>query len=258
MPSDAEGTVGLIAAEEAGSSALAEAFQALGSDVRVRILKELLGGERDISELVGATALRSGSVRYHLNILIGEGLVEKFTRHHEGDVGRPPIRYRLRPAGVVQGIPFRQYRLLAEVLLGVILESLPPEDRDRALYAAGKQVGQQLIDAVAGEAEVSYWDPDLFVRVFLGDALPRMGSLTTVMEQGEDFVQYRAMTCPFQELALKRPRMICDAFDTGFHEGVAERLGSQVRFTRLACIGHGDPYCEYALRWVAPLRGQSE
>ncbi|MFQ5907762.1 MAG: helix-turn-helix transcriptional regulator [Thermoplasmata archaeon] len=235
--------------EEVGSSALAEAFQALGSDVRVRILKELLQGVRDTSELIRATGLRSGSVRYHLNILIAEGLVERFTRHQEGDVGRPPIRYRLRPAGITQGIPFRQYRLLSEVLLGVIRESLPPDEQDRALYAAGKQVGQQLIDGVAGEADVGEWDPELFVRVFLQDALPRMGSLTTVMDQTEGFVRYRLMTCPFQELALKRPSMICDSFDTGFHEGVAEKLGSQVRHKRLACIGHGDPYCEYALRW---------
>ncbi len=258
MAPDAEGPAALLEAEETGSSALAEAFQALGSDVRVRILKELLRGVRDTSELVRATGVRSGSVRYHLNILIGEGLVEKFTHHQEGDLGRPPVRYRLRPGGIAQGIPFRQYRLLSEVLLDVIRQSLPPEEQVRALYAAGKQVGQQLIDGVASEAEVAEWDSDLFVRVFLGDALPRMGSLITVMDQAEDFVQYRAMTCPFQELALKRPRMICDSFDKGFHEGLAERLGSQVRFKRLACIGHGDPYCEYALRWDVPSRGQSE
>ncbi|MCJ2532075.1 MAG: winged helix-turn-helix domain-containing protein, partial [Candidatus Thermoplasmatota archaeon] len=83
-----------LEAEQTGSSALAEAFQALGSDVRVRILKELLRGEQDTSALVGATGLRPGSIRYHLNILVGEGLVEKFIRHQEGDVGRPPIRYR--------------------------------------------------------------------------------------------------------------------------------------------------------------------
>ncbi len=249
MSSDTEGTAGLLEAEKTGSSPLAKAFQALGSDVRVRILKELLRRERDVSELVRATDLRSSSVRYHLNILIGEGLVEKFTLHQEGDLGRPPVRYWLRAGGIAQAIPLRQYRLLSEVLLEVIRDSLPPEEQERALYEAGKQVGQQLIDGVASEAEVAEWDSDLFVRVFLGDALPRMGSLITVTNQAEDFVQYRAMTCPFQELALKRPRMICDSFDKGFHEGMAERLGSQVRFTRLACIGHGDPYCEYRLRW---------
>jgi predicted ArsR family transcriptional regulator len=249
MAPDNRGPVALMDAEETGSAALAEAFQALGSDVRVRILKELLQGERDTSQLVQATGLRSGSVRYHLNILISEGLVEKFTRHQEGDVGRPPIRYRLRAAGVAQGIPFRQYRLLSEVLLSVISETLPREEQDRALYAAGKQVGQQLIGGIAAEASVAEWDPGLFVQVFLHGALPRMGSLTTVMDQDEDSVRYRAMTCPFQELALKRTRMICDTFDKGFHEGVAESLGSQVRHKRLACIGHGDPYCEYALRW---------
>lgn len=252
MTPDTDGPVARMKAEETGSAALAEAFQALGSDVRVRILKELLRGERDTSQLVGATRLRSGSVRYHLNILISEGLVEKFTRHQEGDVGRPPIRYRLRAAGVAQGIPFRQYRLLSEVLLGVIHETLPAKEQDQALYAAGRQVGQQMMEGIAAEASVAEWDPGLFVQVFLQGALPRMGSLTTVMEQDEDLVRYRAMTCPFQELALKQTRMICDSFDKGFHEGVAESLGSQVRFRRLACIGHGDPYCEYRLRWHEP------
>jgi predicted ArsR family transcriptional regulator len=252
MPPDAEAAARLLEDEQIGSSALAEAFQALGSDVRVRMLKELLQGERDISELIQATGLRSGSVRYHLNILIGDGLVEKFTRHQEGDVGRPPLRYRLRPAGIAQGLPLRQYRLLSEVLLDVIRGSLSPAEQERALYGAGKQVGRRLIEAVASEADVAEWDADLFVRVFLQEALPRMGSLTTVVDRTEAAVQYRAMTCPFQELAVRRPSMICDAFDSGFHEGVAESLGSQVRFKRLACIGHGDPYCEYALRWQEP------
>ncbi len=252
MAPDAEGPVAPLEAEQTGSSALAEAFQALGSDVRVRILKELLRGEQDTSALVGATGLRPGSIRYHLNILVGEGLVEKFIRHQEGDVGRPPIRYRLRPVGIAQGIPLRQYRLLSEVLLGVIRRSLPPEERGKALYAAGKQVGRRLIEGVATEANVAEWDPGLFVRLYLQGALPRMGSLTTVMDQTEGVVRYRAMTCPFQELALKLTSMICDSFDAGFHEGVAEKLGSQVRFRRLACIGHGDPYCEYRLRWEEP------
>ena len=104
----------------AGRRPLAEAFQTLGSDARLKILKELLRGEQAIAELAAAVGLQPVTVRYHLNVLIGDGLVENLTSHRDGDVGRPPVRYRLRREGIIRGSPPRQYEMLAEVLLVII------------------------------------------------------------------------------------------------------------------------------------------
>jgi len=240
------------AREEAGAerNPLAEAFQTLGSDARLRILKELLRGERAIAELAAAVGLQPVTVRYHLTVLIGDGLVEKTTSHREGDVGRPPIRYHLRREGIIRGFPPRQYAMLAEMLLGIIGGSLDPGGRERALYGAGKAAGEQLVETLEREAGFSGWNPRRFVRHYLESALARMGLLTVVADIGEDFVQYRSISCPFLELALRYPEMVCDHLDAGFHEGVAAGMGSGVIHERLACMGHGDTFCEQRMKWA--------
>ena len=244
------------AREEAGAerNPLAEAFQTLGSDARLRILKELLRGERAIAELAAAVGLQPVTVRYHLTVLIGDGLVEKTTGHREGDVGRPPIRYRLRREGIIRGFPPRQYAMLAEMLLGIIGGSLDPGGRERALREAGKSVGQRLVETLEREAGFSGWGPRRFVRHYLENALARMGLLTVVADIGEDFVQYRSISCPFLELALSHPEMICDHLDAGFHEGVAAGMGSGVIHERLACMGHGDTFCEQRMKWAKKVQ----
>ena len=244
------------AREEAGAerNPLAEAFQTLGSDARLRILKELLRGECAIAELAAAVGLQPVTVRYHLTVLIGDGLVEKMTGHREGDVGRPPIRYRLRREGIIRGFPPRQYAMLAEMLLGIIGGSLDPGGRERALREAGKSVGQRLVETLEREAGFSGWGPRRFVRHYLENALARMGLLTVVADIGEDFVQYRSISCPFLELALSHPEMICDHLDAGFHEGVAAGMGSGVIHERLACMGHGDTFCEQRMKWAKKVQ----
>lgn len=233
----------------------AKDYQALGSDIRLKVLRELLREDCSISDLSEAVGLRPVTLRYHLNILVGDGLVERSTRRREGEVGRPPIRYRLRREGIVQGFPPRQYGMLAEILLGIIQGELKPRDSERALEAAGREVGRRFIETVARDEGVSSWGPKEFVRFYLERALARMGLLNVVVKLTDDSVQYRALSCPFQELAVAHPDLICDHLDVGFHKGVAESLGSGVREERLACIGHGDPHCEYRLRWIGDKEG---
>ncbi len=224
-------------------------FLTLGSDVRMKILKELLQGDRGIAELAAVVGLHPVTVRYHVNILVRDGLVEKRTQRREGEVGRPPVRFRLRHERMVGGFPPRRYQVLSEILLGIIEQSLEKEEWQRALYVAGREFGRQLIQVIERKDEVSSWSPARFVRHYLEGALAEMGLVTALADQGDDFVSYRAFTCPFQELAIKYPDKICNHLDLGFHTGVSERLGPGVIHERLACMGHGDPYCEYYVRW---------
>jgi DNA-binding transcriptional ArsR family regulator len=48
---------------------LAERFKALSEPARLRILRELRGGERSVSELIDATGLNQANVSKHLQVL---------------------------------------------------------------------------------------------------------------------------------------------------------------------------------------------
>jgi len=225
-------------------------FQALGSDLRLRILRELAIGDRGVAELTEALDAAAPTLRYHLGVLLQDGIVEKVPVRREGRIGRPRVQYRLRKNQVIEGFPVRRYETLSEILLSVVTASLPPDRWERALYEAGHLSGRQLIAAIEKGPDGAGWNPQRFVRDCLGGHFAAMGLQTEVIDLQRDRVRYRAFTCPFQELAVKFPDRVCDHLDVGFHEGVADALGSGVTTRRLACMGHGAPYCEYSLQWT--------
>lgn len=61
---------------------VAARFRALGEPVRVRILEELRGGEKSVSELVAATGANQPNVSKHLRTLQEAGLIG---RRQEGN-----------------------------------------------------------------------------------------------------------------------------------------------------------------------------
>lgn len=225
------------------------AFHALGSEARLSILRELLQGDRDASSLAETVDLHPVTVRYHLNILVGDGLVQKLTAPREGEVGRPPIRYHLREQEFVESFPPRRYEMLSEILLGVVDASLEEEEMQRVLYDAGHRTGGDLAEALRRQEGLDEWTPERFARLYVEGAMAAMGLVASVVEESPTSVRYRSFVCPFQELARKYPDKICDHLDAGFHEGVADTLGPGVVHSRLACIGHGDPHCEYRVDW---------
>jgi len=60
---------------------VAERFKVLAEPVRLRILQELLAGERTVTDLVEATGLGQANVSKHLNLLLSHGFV---ARRREG------------------------------------------------------------------------------------------------------------------------------------------------------------------------------
>lgn len=220
----------------------------LGSDSRLRILQELMRGDRSVSELAGSVDLHPATIRYHLNVLLRDDLIEQIVRRRTGVIGRPEVRFRIREGRKPEGFPPRQYEMLSEILLQVVVDSHDPEDWKRTLYSAGRRAGIQLMEAIDREGKAA-WTPRRFVDSFLKGVVARMGMQTEVVDLRRDGVQFRAFTCPFQELAKRYPDKVCDYLDRGFHEGIAEKLGAGVVHERLACIGHGSPFCEYRVRW---------
>lgn len=227
----------------------AEAFQALGSDVRMNILRNLIRGDCSVAQLARAARLHPATIRYHLSILLQDGLVEKVPTRRDGRVGRPTTRYCIRNVEI-GGFPPRRYEILSEILLLTMGRLLDRQRSDQALYEAGRESGQRMVAGVEEAAKVSEWGPREFVQHCLLGAFASMGMQTEVVQERDDFVRFRAFTCPFQELAVKYPDRVCDSLDRGFHEGIATRMGSLVVGERLACMGHGDAFCEYSLHWA--------
>ena len=56
---------------------IAQRFKALGESSRLEILNALRGGERTVSDLLGATALNQANASKHLQVLYAAGLVER-------------------------------------------------------------------------------------------------------------------------------------------------------------------------------------
>jgi DNA-binding MarR family transcriptional regulator len=67
------------------------------SPVRLRALRALMEGDRDLATLAGLCGTEDeGAVAGHMDLLRSKGLVER--RVHEGDAGAPAL-YRILPAG---------------------------------------------------------------------------------------------------------------------------------------------------------------
>ena len=227
-----------------------QAFRALGSEPRLDLLRELAAGDGTVLELSRATGLRPSAVRYHLGVLLQDGLIERVSDHRDGHVGRPTNRYRLRARSVVNGFPPRHYDTLAEVLLNVLCGTLSQKERHKALYEAGRKGGRSFVATIQRGTGVGEWTPEDFVRHCVEGQMTRMGMRCQVVDARGNRVRYRAYTCPFQELAARYPEPVCDSLDAGFHDGIAEGLGPHVENRRFACLGHGDPYCEYSVMWT--------
>lgn len=56
---------------------IAGRFRVLAETARLRILNELMGGERTVTELVDATGLNQANVSKHLQLLRSSGFVER-------------------------------------------------------------------------------------------------------------------------------------------------------------------------------------
>jgi DNA-binding transcriptional ArsR family regulator len=63
---------------------VATRFRILGEPLRIRLIQELQGGEKTVSELVDALTASQPNVSKHLRLLQGEGVVDRRT---EGNLG---------------------------------------------------------------------------------------------------------------------------------------------------------------------------
>ena len=224
------------------------AFSALGSAVRLRILNAIATREKGIPELARELRLHRLTVRYHLGYLRTEGFVEEVTPSGLHKAGRPAALYRASRHAHVPSFPQRHFEVLGQLALEALVEAVGEKAGSRFLRAKGLAMGRQMIQELAARVGVKGWSPEAFERIVLNGLFRDFGIPSEVLSRSPSGLAYRSFGCPFLELAERMPSLVCNSLDRGFHEGVDQALGG-ASTERVACMGHGDPFCEYITTW---------
>lgn len=233
---------------EEASGAAQRTFAALGSRARLRILEALAVRAMSLPELARELGLNRATLRYHLAFLRERGWVQEAPPEKARGRGRPATQYRASPHATV-GFPERHFEILGEIALRALLESTGPDRTAGILRAKGSALGRDLAQGVAARAGLKKWSPESFDELVLHGLFRDFGVLGAVVARRPGWLAYRVYTCPFLELAEKMPGLVCDSLDAGFHEGIDRSMGRVVT-RKTACMGHGDPFCEYRIAWT--------
>jgi len=224
-------------------------YEALSSEARMLILNCLAAACKTVAELSKELDLHPATVRYHLKTLEAAGLIEEASREKGVRSGRPMVRYRMAAGKRIHGFPRRQYEMLSGVFLEQLRAQLGEEKLMKTLAEIGKESGRSIIRELKVRGNVTDWTPELFSKLFVDQTLRDMGVIAETRKVDQAHVVFREYICPFQELAMKYPREMCEAMDEGYTEGMCEAMGSGIEGAKIKCLGHGDPYCEKAIFW---------
>ncbi len=230
-------------------------FVALGSSARIRILSAIAVREKTISELSRELGVNRITLRYHLGLLREQGLVEEVAHSGKRRVGRPAVLYRLSKRVHVPGFPQRHFDLLGQMALEALREAIGDDAASSRLQEKGRAIGMSMINEVKARVRIGEWTPETFERLVLNGLFRDFGVPSEVLSRSADAIEFRSFNCPFFELAERMPDIVCNALDRGFHDGIDEALG-RVRTDRLACMGFGEPYCQYRMTWGRKLKSR--
>lgn len=196
---------------------------ALGQ-TRVRVLETLQQASRPRSaaEVAAELGLHVNTARFHLQALVGDGLVERASST-TGQPGRPTVEYRASADAPAVGQ--RSYRLLAEILAGhLAAHSRHPS---RAAAAAGAEWGRSL----AGP-------PEPFVRVSAARAARQLLAVFEAegfapeLEGAQRPRALRLHHCPFREIATRHGEVVC-SLHLGLARGLLAQLGAPFTATEV-------------------------
>lgn len=185
-------------------------------------------GPVDAAELAVRLGLHTTTVRFHLDTLCAEGLVER-TRITRTGVGRPRTGYR----AVRERL---DYRILAEVLALELGDTA--DKRRRRAEAAGRRWAERIADDVPHEDAAGQHVPRGAAPAKVAEE--RSAMITTVFDRmgfGPELVPTRKSTrrnertirlhsCPVRDLARDHPEVAC-ALHRGLLQGLAGPVGSE-------------------------------
>ncbi|MEW2272596.1 helix-turn-helix transcriptional regulator [Streptomyces griseofuscus] len=184
-----------------------------------------------VTETAERLGVHPNTVRFHLDALVAEGLVERRAEASNGP-GRPRTVYTVRP-GMDRG-GARGYPLLARMLLSRWTSADPAEAREQAM-GTGREWGRFLVDP-----------PPPFERPTAQRSVTRLLALLADLgfepesAAGEDTPErIRLRHCPFLELAEEHGELICP-LHLGLIQGALDRLDAPLTATRLEPFAEPD------------------
>ncbi|TCN32892.1 putative ArsR family transcriptional regulator [Kribbella orskensis] len=186
-----------------------------------------------VTELAERLGIHPNTVRFHLDALVTQGLVDRKLEEPSGR-GRPRTVHAPHP-GMDRG-GRRQYHLLAKILLGQLSTS---PDAGAAAEAAGRSWGGYLVEQVAPSHQIG-----------AAEATQRLTAMMTDLgfapEPAEDD-RIRLRHCPFLELAEEYSSTLCP-LHLGLMRGALTEIRAPIAATRLepfaepdACLVHLSP-----------------
>ncbi|MFH8336884.1 helix-turn-helix transcriptional regulator [Streptomyces sp. AM6-12] len=207
-----------------------------------------------VTETAARLGIHPNTVRFHLDALVADGLVERRAEPSPGP-GRPRTVYTVRP-GMDRG-GARRYLLLARMLLSRWASADPAEAREQAMET-GREWGRFLVEPPppferpTAEGSVTRL---LALLDDLGfeptpDPEPRAGAAAEPEPgAGADSGaaggrRIRLGHCPFLELAEEHGALVCP-LHLGLIQGALDRLGAPLTATRLEPFAEPDACCAH-------------
>lgn len=240
-------------AEAQRDAAVLETF---ASSPRMGILKLVSKKPSTIQEIAEEVGLKPITVRFHLKKLVELGFVK--TTKGRGRVGRPRLIYRATDKRLEVTFPPRNYLHLASALMRVLLESGDTERIKRDAAKVGKEIGSELGRHLREDTGVERWDGNLLKKHFVDGVLEEFGARPETVYQTNKSVYYRINNCPFKELAIQYPDIICEELDDAMSVSMLKELDDRIDWRKLKCIGHGDSFCEYVASWSMSKPNQAQ
>ena len=224
-----------------------ELGKAMSSRSRLQILDLLSRRPMSVEELSREVALKTITVRHHVNMLKRIGLVEEYGEERR-KIGRPVLRYKSTQKPMSVEYPKRQYELLSRSLVRGLVGSLGRDKAKDALRRIGRDLGERLARDITDQSRVVRWDLEALRKHVVQDHLSQIGAIPEIVEYDSKKLRFRMHNCVFFELAREYPDLICESLDEGLMETLLKGTLGRAQADQTKCVVHNDRFCEYVIR----------
>jgi predicted ArsR family transcriptional regulator len=201
---------------------------------RDRVLGALrdAAGPLTVAAIGTGTGLSPNAVRFHLERLMGQGAVHAVQVPGARRPGRPAAHYVALPREAVD--PASAYRVLAGLLTRELARNGGPD----AAVEAGRGWAQRVLAWMADGSSVTVDDGPTDAMGLVMLLFTRTGFRPTLEDDHRTVTLHR---CPFRELAVEQPEMVCGVH-RGLVAGILDEIGSSAA-VELFAVPDGSAPC---------------
>ena len=199
----------------------------LSSISRIAVLELLRSRAQPLGvvEVAQQVGLHQNTVRSHLDLLVESGYAIRSSEAPSGP-GRPRVVYEATAAPEGE----RNYRILAEVLAQHLLAT--SEHPGEAAAAAGRSWARSTGRRQHGGDGAGTAAPPISEEAAITSVVRMLGDNGFAPELSADGTSINLHRCPFRELAVTNPDVMCGAH-LGIIQGALANVGTMVSATRL-------------------------